>query len=95
MRQRYFTGCLGDESHFLIDWFTCLVIDWFTCLIDWFICLVHSHKDLVSWEIIVCLSPFISVGWVLGLTTEQQTKAMGPTDVLVSEAAVNKITHLK
>ena len=58
---------------------------------DWFTCLVHSHQDMAT----ICLSPFISVGWVLGLTTEQQTKAMGPTDVLVSEAAVNKITHLK
>ena len=40
-------------------------------------------------------SLFVSVGWVLGLTTEQQTKAMGPVDVVVSEAAVHKISHLK
>ncbi|KAL3880310.1 hypothetical protein ACJMK2_032558 [Sinanodonta woodiana] len=34
-------------------------------------------------------------GWVLGLTSEQQNKAMGPTEVVVSAAAVNKISHLK
>ncbi|XP_052251005.1 Bardet-Biedl syndrome 7 protein homolog isoform X10 [Dreissena polymorpha] len=34
-------------------------------------------------------------GWVLGLTTEQQTKALGPTEVITSPVAVQKITGLK
>ncbi|VDI19215.1 BBSome complex member BBS7-like isoform X5 [Mytilus edulis] len=45
-----------------------------------------------GYDEIVCTT---YAGWVLGLTSEQQTKGMGPSEVVITAAASSKIDSLK
>lgn len=45
--------------------------------------------------IVITTCAAIIVGWILGLTTEQLTKAVGPKEIISSTAAISKITGLK
>ncbi|XP_052091576.1 Bardet-Biedl syndrome 7 protein homolog isoform X4 [Mytilus californianus] len=45
-----------------------------------------------GYDEIVCTT---YAGWVLGLTSEQQTKGMGPSEVVITAAATSKIGSLK